>query len=356
MIEISFRRSEQILNARTAIRSPAGQLFVILALLSASVDQTEARKPGIAQSIVKGIVGLVFDVAGNSVGGSSRSQAHHDEVICSSLIEAQKDLVLPYRMDDITVTRSMDVDCDGRFVRFVKMIELTRSQLHYEIGANAVAWIQQDVQPAIIRAQCEPVAGLERDAVGEWAFLHDYVDSNYEHLFRVTVALRDCPTLDPPLEFADTPVTVGDYLAFAAPSSPGPSNNTYYEASPGDVASSTGPAASPTVSTQHHLSAQEVRDVQAALKRLNYYVARVDGILGPKTMRAIQMYERDSGLPETGRISPALWSRLNNSIRHATGATPDQSGGAATPPTVRCVRKPVMRDADYLACGIEPPG
>ena len=48
---------------------------------------------------------------------------------------------------------------------------------------------------------------------------------------------------------------------------------------------------------------------QRALLRLGY-VVRADGQMGAATRQAIEKYERDSGLPATGKVTPALMKKL----------------------------------------------
>jgi hypothetical protein len=52
--------------------------------------------------------------------------------------------------------------------------------------------------------------------------------------------------------------------------------------------------------------------VQEALARRGYYAGQVDGVIGPETRSAIREFQRDNGLPETGRITPKLLRALGN--------------------------------------------
>lgn len=52
--------------------------------------------------------------------------------------------------------------------------------------------------------------------------------------------------------------------------------------------------------------------VQEALARRGYYAGQVDGVIGPETRSAIREFQRDNGLPETGRITPQLLQALEN--------------------------------------------
>jgi hypothetical protein len=53
------------------------------------------------------------------------------------------------------------------------------------------------------------------------------------------------------------------------------------------------------------------RAVQQRLADLGYKPGKADGLLGPRTRAAIRAFERDNGLPETGRPSPAVIHALS---------------------------------------------
>jgi peptidoglycan hydrolase-like protein with peptidoglycan-binding domain len=53
-------------------------------------------------------------------------------------------------------------------------------------------------------------------------------------------------------------------------------------------------------------SDNEIRSVQASLRRLGIYSGQVDGILGPDTRRAIEDYQVKNKLPETGQPDQGL--------------------------------------------------
>src|ERR1700730_8244915 len=61
---------------------------------------------------------------------------------------------------------------------------------------------------------------------------------------------------------------------------------------------------------QSNEAADVIRSVQASLAKAGYKPGRVTGKLSPETMRAIRVFEADQALPETGRISGPLVSRL----------------------------------------------
>ena len=57
-------------------------------------------------------------------------------------------------------------------------------------------------------------------------------------------------------------------------------------------------------------SDNEVRAVQAALRRLGIYAGQTDGILGPDTRHAIEIYQLDNKRPVTGQPDPWLNASL----------------------------------------------
>jgi hypothetical protein len=57
-------------------------------------------------------------------------------------------------------------------------------------------------------------------------------------------------------------------------------------------------------------SDNEIRSVQAALRRLGIYSGQVDGILGPDTRRAIEQYQIQYKRPVTGQPDPWLNASL----------------------------------------------
>ena len=52
-------------------------------------------------------------------------------------------------------------------------------------------------------------------------------------------------------------------------------------------------------------------DIQRALRSRGYYRGSIDGDIGPGTRSAIRAYQRDRGLPVTGRIDTALLRSLH---------------------------------------------
>ena len=55
---------------------------------------------------------------------------------------------------------------------------------------------------------------------------------------------------------------------------------------------------------------QKVYQVQEKLKQLGYDPGRADGILGKKTKTAVRHFQRDNGLPETGKLDEQTQAKL----------------------------------------------
>jgi hypothetical protein len=53
-----------------------------------------------------------------------------------------------------------------------------------------------------------------------------------------------------------------------------------------------------------------VSGAQARLNNLGYFCGKVDGIVGPRTERALRQFQKDQGLTVDGRLGPATAARL----------------------------------------------
>lgn len=54
----------------------------------------------------------------------------------------------------------------------------------------------------------------------------------------------------------------------------------------------------------------KVSGVQARLNNLGFFCGKVDGIVGPRTEKALRSFQEQNGLPKTGRIDAATSARL----------------------------------------------
>jgi len=60
------------------------------------------------------------------------------------------------------------------------------------------------------------------------------------------------------------------------------------------------------------------QQIQQALKNAGLYSGQIDGSLGPKTKKAIEEFQAQSGLTADGKVGPKTWSKLG---AHLTGAS-----------------------------------
>ncbi len=95
-----------------------------------------------------------------------------------------------------------------------------------------------------------------------------------------------------------------------------------------------------------YLTALQVKRMQALLIQLGYQPGPIDGEVGPRTKQAISAFQSYHGLPGTGEPSQRLLSILEYRVSRVVADEVEKSD---------CVLKPVMTDADYRACGANPP-
>ena len=53
-----------------------------------------------------------------------------------------------------------------------------------------------------------------------------------------------------------------------------------------------------------------IQDIQQALKNAGIYEGNVDGISGPKTRNAIEVFQSKAGLKTDGKVGPKTWQKL----------------------------------------------
>ena len=66
----------------------------------------------------------------------------------------------------------------------------------------------------------------------------------------------------------------------------------------------------PSAGYSSSVSTATVRAVQLALQKAGYYVGRTDGEFTGDTRAAVNEFERDNALPETGTITPEVLKAL----------------------------------------------
>ncbi|MCP4073507.1 MAG: peptidoglycan-binding protein [Hyphomicrobiales bacterium] len=67
-------------------------------------------------------------------------------------------------------------------------------------------------------------------------------------------------------------------------------------------------------------------DVQRLLHQLGFYQGTVDGLMGPRTIKAVKKFEQSKGLPESGNISPALLLLLQSAVDRAAAKSSNGIG------------------------------
>jgi hypothetical protein len=87
-------------------------------------------------------------------------------------------------------------------------------------------------------------------------------------------------------------------------------------------------AAPAAASAEDVADAAMIREVQAGLARAGFYDGPVDGVNGPRTVLAIEAFERAQHLPERGDPTPLVLARL----RQASPGVPLPRPKAAPPP------------------------
>ena len=58
------------------------------------------------------------------------------------------------------------------------------------------------------------------------------------------------------------------------------------------------------------ISKSQVGEIQSLLNSYGYNAGSADGVVGPKTVRAVRVFQRDAGLPVDGEISEVLLKEL----------------------------------------------
>lgn len=62
------------------------------------------------------------------------------------------------------------------------------------------------------------------------------------------------------------------------------------------------------------------QEIQAALKNAGYYVGAVDDKIGPQTKKAIEEFQKASGLKADGKVGTKTWSLLSKHLNVAPAA------------------------------------
>jgi peptidoglycan hydrolase-like protein with peptidoglycan-binding domain len=89
-----------------------------------------------------------------------------------------------------------------------------------------------------------------------------------------------------------------------------------------------------------HVSRAEIRDIQQKLQADNFYHGKIDGMMGPRTRRALAEYQKQNGLRVTANLDRQTRDSLLGTMGTATPPTqkpgrtmpPPSQGGTAAPP------------------------
>ncbi|MEM8812450.1 MAG: peptidoglycan-binding domain-containing protein [Pseudomonadota bacterium] len=69
---------------------------------------------------------------------------------------------------------------------------------------------------------------------------------------------------------------------------------------------------------------RQIKTAQSLLVQVGYDAGAVDGVFGNRTRNAILAFERASGFPEAGRVTPLLIKRLKRAVRTGAPASASQ--------------------------------
>jgi peptidoglycan hydrolase-like protein with peptidoglycan-binding domain len=69
----------------------------------------------------------------------------------------------------------------------------------------------------------------------------------------------------------------------------------------------------------------EIANTQAALSKLGYDVGKIDGKLGPKTIKAIKTFQKKQTMKVDGKITKELLEQLNLTIERLPPTDPAKS-------------------------------
>jgi murein L,D-transpeptidase YcbB/YkuD len=53
------------------------------------------------------------------------------------------------------------------------------------------------------------------------------------------------------------------------------------------------------------------KDIQIALQNAGFYQGEIDGVIGPKTRRAIREFQAENNLAVDGKVGPKTWTILS---------------------------------------------
>ena len=131
-----------------------------------------------------------------------------------------------------------------------------------------------------------------------------------------------------------TPATTNEELSqlpqASTPNQQGAVEALPVEASPVTPAVSTlvAPGADAISASSKSLSRDQ--EIQTALKNLGLYNGKIDGKLGPGSKKAIEAFQKQSGLKADGKVGPKTWAALSSHLSGFSASSADASTTAAT--------------------------
>ena len=70
------------------------------------------------------------------------------------------------------------------------------------------------------------------------------------------------------------------------------------------------------------------KEIQQSLKNAGIYDGKVDGVVGPRTKKAIADFQAQNSLNADGRVGPQTWAKLGTYLNKASQAAPAASAPA----------------------------
>jgi peptidoglycan hydrolase-like protein with peptidoglycan-binding domain len=118
----------------------------------------------------------------------------------------------------------------------------------------------------------------------------------------------------------DTPTTTATVAAPSTPSTSPTPTSTSAEPSPNPTATAaTGPTTqAPAYVMTNGSSGDQVRELQARLKQLDWYGGKVTGTYDDPTTAGVRGFQGKRGMPETGSVDAATWTSLTGMTRSPT--------------------------------------
>ena len=75
-----------------------------------------------------------------------------------------------------------------------------------------------------------------------------------------------------------------------------------------------GVSVEPALTQVSAVEKSSIQDIQQALKNINLYEGKIDGILGPNTRKAIEAFQSQNGLKVDGKVGPKTWQKLKEHL------------------------------------------